>query len=222
MKTAVLLGMGGLGCPAALALAEQARDLRLLLVDPDRIDRSNLSRQILFRERDVGRLKVEAARERLRELVPGLGAIEASPLRFTAQTAPSLLEEADVVLDGTDDFATRFLANDAACAAGVPLVHGAVLGWSGQLLTVLPQGPCLRCLFEGPPPPGSLPTCAEAGVASPLCGVIGAWMATAALEVLDGRARGGVLRRFDGRSGRERPLELKRDLACAACGRGAS
>lgn len=213
MKTAVLLGMGGLGCPAALALAEEARELRLVLVDDDRVDRSNLSRQILFRERDLGRLKVEVARERLRPLLLA----EIRPERFTSESAARLLAGADVLLDGTDNFATRFLVNDVACAAGVPLVHGAVLGWTGQLLTVLPEGPCLRCLFEGPPASGALPTCAEAGVASPLCGVIGVAMARAALEVLFGKPQPGLLRRLDGRTGRERPLQLRRDRACVAC-----
>jgi len=216
MKTVVLLGLGGLGCPAALALFEEAPGLQLVLVDDDRVERSNLSRQILFRERDIGRLKVEAARERLG------GLSRAVPERFTAETAQRLLAGADVLLDGTDNFATRFLANDAACAQGIPLVHGAVLGWSGQLLTVLPGGPCLRCLFEEPPPPGALPTCAEAGVASALCGVIGVAMARAALAVLSGTPRPGLLRQLDGRSGRERLLQLRRDRACDACGVRAS
>lgn len=208
MKTAVLLGMGGLGCPLALALSEERPALRLVLVDPDRVDRSNLPRQILFREGDTGALKAEVAARRLPNAV-------AHPRRFDASTAGFLLREADVVLDGTDDPQTRFFANDECLRRGVPLVHGAALGWAGQILTILPSGPCLRCLFEAPPRDPD--TCARAGVLAPLCGVIGAEMARAALDVLDGRAQSGVLRRFDARRGTVRPFRFARDPDCPAC-----
>ena len=138
--------------------------------------------------------------------------------RFDGSTAAALLAQADVVLDGTDNFATRFCANDEAVARRLPLVHGAALGWSGQLLTILPgRTGCLRCLFEGPPPEGSVPTCAEAGVLSPLCGLVGAAMARAAMQVLLGAAKAGVLWRWDARRGVQRPLSVKRDPSCAAC-----
>ncbi|HUJ27550.1 MAG TPA: HesA/MoeB/ThiF family protein [Myxococcales bacterium] len=215
MKTAVILGIGGLGCPAALALSEAGVDVRLVLVDPDRVDRSNLPRQILFRDDDLGRAKAEAAAHRLRNA-------QARVQRFDATTADVLLRDADVLLDGTDDYATRFLANDEAVKRGIPLVHGAALGWSGQLLTVLPgRTACLRCLFEAPPADG--PTCAQAGVLAPLCGLVGAAMAEAAQAVLQGRPAGaGVLHRWDARTGTDRPLKLKRDPACAACRTAAS
>ena len=208
MKTAVILGVGGLGCPAALALAEESKgELRLVLVDCDRIERSNLARQILFSDADVGAFKAEVAARRL-------GAVA----RFDAATASELLDGADVILDGTDNFETRFHANDEAVRRGIPLVHGAVLGWTGQVVTILPgRTACLRCIFEGPPPPGALPTCAEAGVAAPLCGLVGAAMARAALAVLRGRAQAGVLHRWDALRGSERPLALKRDPSCATC-----
>ncbi len=223
----VVLGLGGLGCPAALALLEAARAralaLRLVLVDDDVVERSNLSRQILFREADVGRAKVEAAEEALRALA---GAPEARieivcvRLRFTAESAPEILRGTSVLLDGTDDFPTRFLANDAARAQGVPLVHGAVLGWTGQLLTVVPEGGgCLRCFFEGPPPAGAVPACAEAGVASPLCGLVGAAMAGEAVRLLRGeppRAASRLLR-WNGLAGTLRQSEVRRDPACPAC-----
>ena len=220
MTTAVILGMGGLGCPAALALAEEMPGVRLVLVDHDRVERSNLARQILFTEPDVGEPKAEVAARRLSQLVPGARA-EARVQRFTPRSAPELLAGCDVLLDGTDSFETRFAANDAACAARIPLVHGAVLGWSGQLLAVLPgQGSCLRCLFEGPPPPGALPTCAEAGVASPLCGVIGAAMASEAARVLRGeRPRTQArLHQWDGLHGTQRDVQIPRDPRCPACG----
>jgi molybdopterin/thiamine biosynthesis adenylyltransferase len=208
VSTAVLLGLGGLGCPAALALFEARPSVRLVLVDPDRVDRSNLSRQILFREADIGKLKAEVAAARLPNAV-------ARATRFDAPTAASLLRGADVVLDGTDDPETRFFANDECVRRGIPLVHGAALGWTGQVLTILPSGPCLRCLFEKPPRDPD--TCANAGVLAPLCGVVGARMAQAALEVLDGRAQPGILRRIDARRGSERPFRFSRDPECPAC-----
>ena len=214
MKTAVLLGAGGLGCPAALALRDEAQarglELRLVIVDDDRIERSNLSRQILYTEREVGLFKSEVAARRL-------GAV-ARVARFNAATAAGLLERADLLLDGTDNFETRLLANDEAVARGLPLVHGAALGWSGQLLTILPgRTGCLRCLFERPPPAGSVPACAEAGVLSPLCGLVGAAMARAAIQVLLGAPEAGVLWRWDALRGTERQLSVKRDPSCAAC-----
>jgi len=214
VKTVVLLGAGGLGCPAALALAEEKLDLRLVIVDPDTVERSNLSRQILYGDEDLGLPKAEVAARR----VGG----EARVARFDAATARDLLRGADVLLDGTDDSATRFLANDEAVRRGIPLVHGAALGWIGQLVTVLPgRTACLRCLFEAPPPE-TAPTCAQAGVLSPLCGLVGAAMAGAAVKVLRGEPDAGVLHRWDARRATHRPLALKRDPACAACGDAAS
>jgi adenylyltransferase/sulfurtransferase len=222
VKTALVLGVGGLGCPAALALCEEAEAyglrLRLVLVDPDVVERSNLARQILFTEREVGFAKVDAAARRLSRFPVELRPVRA---RFDAQNARELLAGCDVVLDGTDSFETRFAANDACCALALPLVHGAVLGWSGQELVVLPrEGSCLRCLFEGPPPPGALPTCAEAGVVSPICGVVGAAMADDASRLLRGErpVAPGTLRQWDGLRGATRSVRVPRDPACAACG----
>jgi molybdopterin/thiamine biosynthesis adenylyltransferase len=215
----VILGAGGLGCPAALALAESAGpELALRLVDDDRVERSNLPRQILFRDEDAGRPKAEVAASRLGDRVE----VQPVAARFTADSAAALLEGAAVLLDGTDNFETRFAANDAAIQAGIPLVHGAALGWQGQLLTVLPgETACLRCLFEAPPPPGALPTCAEAGVAGPLCGLVGAAMADEALALLRGEPprAASTLLSWNGRTGVERSVKVPRDLACR-CSRG--
>ena len=225
MKTAVLLGAGGLGCPAGLALRDEARarglELRLVVVDPDRVDRSNLSRQILYAGGDVGLFKAEVAARKL--FAAGALQVEPRVARFDSSTAASLLDGADLLLDGTDNFETRFLANDEALRRGIPLVHGAALGWIGQLLTIVPGSTgCLRCLFEGPPPAGTIPACAEAGVLSPLCGLVGAAMARAAVQVLLGAPEAGVLHRWDALRGTWRPLDVKRDPACAACARVAS
>ena len=219
MSTAVILGMGGLGCPAALALAEEMPGVRLVLVDDDRVERSNLARQILFTEADVGRQKAEVAARRLSRLVSS-ARVEARVQRFGPHSAGDLLAGCDVLLDGTDSFETRFAANDAACAARIPLVHGAVLGWGGQLLAVLPgHGSCLRCLFEGPPPPGAVPTCAEAGVASPLCGLVGAAMASEAVRILRGERPRTLARlhQWDGLRGTERDVQVPPDPRCPAC-----
>jgi molybdopterin/thiamine biosynthesis adenylyltransferase len=220
MTTAVVLGVGGLGCPAALALAEEAPDLRLILVDPDRVERSNLARQILFTERDVGDPKAVVAARRLAELVPEVR-VESRVAAFRPGTAAELVSGAGVLLDGTDDFETRFAANDAACLARVPLVHGAVLGWRGQILTVLPdRGSCLRCLFEGPPPPGAVPTCAEAGVLAPLCGVIGAAMAAEAARIVRGEEPRWTsrLHQWDALHEKERDVRVPARPDCPACG----
>ena len=171
-----------------------------------------------FASADAGKPKAEVAAARLRALVPE-APVELFPLRrrFDQDSAGGLLEGAALLLDGTDSFATRFLANDRALAAGVPLVHGAVLEWTGQLLSVPPGGPCLRCLFEAPPAPGTVPACAEAGVASPLCGLVGAAMAAEALRLLAGeRPRRGLLR-WEGLAGRTRTIPVPRDLGCPAC-----
>ena len=227
----MILGAGGLGCPAALALAEAAQarglPLRLVLVDDDRVERSNLARQILFREQDVGSFKSPTAAARLREL-GGEGraplAVEHLVERFTAANASRILAGADVLLDGTDNFETRFAANDAALEAGVPLVHGAALGFTGQLLTILPgRSACLRCLFEGPPPPDALPTCAEAGVAAPLCGVVGASMAEEAMLLLTGRPprAASLLFTWTGHAGSERRVAVPVDRSCRCAGRAA-
>lgn len=178
----LIVGIGGIGCPASMALARTGSvDLRL--VDDDRVDISNLHRQLLFETADAGRPKVEAAAQHLAALNPELR-IETARARFDGTTADSLLAGIDVVLDGSDNFPSRFFVNDACVEAGVPLVHAAVLGLAGQLMTVLPgKSACYRCIFEAPPPPGTVPTCARAGVLGPIAGVIGALAAAECLRL---------------------------------------
>jgi molybdopterin/thiamine biosynthesis adenylyltransferase/molybdopterin converting factor small subunit len=208
LKTALLLGIGGLGCPAALALSELSPLVRLVLVDPDRVERSNLPRQILFTEAEVGQFKAVAAARKLPNA-------QARAVRFDEFTADALLQGVDVVLDGTDDAGTRFLVNDECVRRGIPLVHGAALGWAGQLFTVTAGSACLRCLFESPPQEG--PTCAQAGVLAALCGLVGAEMARAAILVLQGVPEVGILQRWDARRGTARPFHFSRDPRCPAC-----
>jgi molybdopterin/thiamine biosynthesis adenylyltransferase len=221
-KTALVIGAGGLGGPALLGLAAAGVG-RLVLVEDDAVETSNLARQPLFAEADVGRRKAAAAAERLRALHPALR-IEAHDRRFDAAVAAALAGDADVVVDGSDNFETKFLANDAAVAARRPLVHGGVLRSTAQLLTVVPGGlgGCLRCLFEGPPPDGQVPTCAQAGVLGPVAAFAGALMGAEAARVLGGErgAYEGRLLVWDARAARARIVLVRRRPGCAGCDPG--
>ena len=217
-KSALLIGAGGLGGPAALALAAAGLG-RLTLVDEDAVKTSNLNRQPLFAEADLGRRKAQAAASRISRIHPGVK-VEALDARFGPDNAASLVQAADVLVDASDNFATRFLANDCAMAARRPLVHGGVLRYSAQFLTVMPgKTGCLRCLFEAPPPEGTVPTCAQAGVLGALAGFAGALMGAEALRLLSGErgAYAGRLVAFDGRSGRTRIVPVRVRAGCPVC-----
>lgn len=213
------VGAGGLGSPVALYLAAAGVG-HLTLLDPDEVALSNLHRQVLHGTADLGRPKVESGADRLRALDPML---EIEPLRASLDeaSAPALFEAHDLVVDGSDNFETRFLCNDVAIATGTPLVHGAVLGFVGQVTVVDGQtGGCYRCLFEAPPPPGEVPPCSEAGVLGAVCGVIGSVMATEAVKLLVGGlpTLAGRLFAWDGLEARGRTLALPRRADCPACG----
>ena len=218
-KTALVVGAGGLGGPALLVLAASGVG-RLVIVEDDTVETSNLNRQPLFGEADVGARKAAVAAERLRALQPG-ARIEPLDERFEATNAERLVRSVDVVVDGSDNFATKFLANDAAVAAGKPLVHGGILRTTAQLLTVAP-GPagCLRCLFEAPPGADDLPSNAQSGVLGAVAGFAGALMAAEAVRLLTGErgAYEGRLLSFEARTGRGRLVMLRRRPGCPACG----
>jgi adenylyltransferase/sulfurtransferase len=219
---ALILGAGGLGCPAALALAA-AGITRLGVVDDDRVEASNLHRQVLFGDADVGELKVVAFARALARRYPGL-AVEMHPVRFDAGNALELVAGYGVIVDGTDNFATRFLANDAAVLARRPLVHGAAVGLHGQLLTVPAGGhPCYRCLFEELPPAGVGPSCADAGVLGPVPGVIGALQGVEAARILEGETPAfvGRLVQYDSQAMSFRTVRYNPNPLCAVCGPGA-
>jgi adenylyltransferase/sulfurtransferase len=181
----LVIGAGGLGCPALLYLAAAGVG-RIVIVDPDRVDTSNLQRQILYQEADVGRLKVDAAAERLRALNHHI-LIETVSERFCRDNALRLVREVDVVVDGSDNFATRYLVNDACVMADRPFVYGAISGFSGQLAVFNRKGgPTYRCLFPVPSPAELAPNCAEAGVLGVLPGIIGTWQATETIKILSG------------------------------------
>lgn len=218
-KSAVVIGAGGLGGPVLLTLAAAGVG-RLVLVEDDAVETSNLNRQPLFAEADVGRRKAAAAAALLRARFPS-AVIDARDERFDAGNAEALAASVDVVLDGSDNFETKFLANDAALRARRPLIHAGVLRTTAQLLTVSPAGlgGCLRCLFESPPPPGSVPSCSQAGVMGPVAGFAGALMAAEALRLLRGErgAYEGRLFTYELRGGRSRLVMVRRRPGCAAC-----
>jgi adenylyltransferase/sulfurtransferase len=183
LRRVLVIGAGGLGCPVAFALAPH---VRLTIVDDDRVDVSNLQRQILHRTADVTKPKVSSIGEALRRRWPG-ATMDQIETRFDRSNAAALIHGHDLVLDCTDSFEAKFLLNDECLAQGVPLVHGGVVGWSGQVMSIARGHACFRCIFEAPPPPGATPSCQEAGVLGAMCGVIAGRMSREALAVLEGR-----------------------------------
>lgn len=216
----LLVGLGGLGSPAALYLAAAGVGC-LGLVDGDRVDESNLQRQVLYGTDDVGRGKTEAASARLQALNPHLQVIEHSEM-FGAANGLGLCSDYDLVLDGSDNFATRYLVNDACVLAGKPNVYGSVYRFQGQVSVFHPAagGPCYRCLHPQPPPPGSVPSCAEAGVLGVLPGVVGTLQATEAIKLILGAGKGlaGRLLVFEALGMKFRELAIPKDPHCALCG----
>lgn len=217
-----VIGAGGLGAPAALYLAAAGVG-RVRIVDPDTVSLDNLQRQILFRTNDVGRAKTARTAEALTALDPAI-AVEPIKARAGPDTLPDLLAGADLVLDGCDDFATRFAVNDAAIAARIPLVSGAVGRWDGQVGVFAPHlgadAPCYSCFVPDIPPDAE--RCAEVGVVGALTGVIGSVMALEAIKLITGagEALTGRVMIYDGLSGAARTVRLARDPACRSCARG--
>jgi len=213
---ALLIGVGGLGCPAAMALT-RAGVAVLGLCDDDSVERSNLHRQILFGDKDVGRPKVEVAVAALREVAPGVE-LRAHRHRLLPDNAVRLVSEYDVVLEGSDNFATKFLAADACAIARVPIVHASAVRWIGTVLAVGSGGrPCYRCLFEDIPGDGA-PNCAEAGVMGPVLGIVAAAQVDLALSLAVGEPVAGELVTFDGRVDELRRRTLRPRADCGLCG----
>ncbi|WP_430430989.1 HesA/MoeB/ThiF family protein [Oceanicaulis sp.] len=217
-----VIGAGGLGAPALLYLAAAGVG-HLRVVDPDTVSLSNLQRQILFRTDDVDAPKAERARDVLSALDPSV-TVEAICERATADTLPGLIEGADLVLDGCDDFATRFAVNEAAIAAGIPLVSGAVGRWEGQIAVfaphLKPDAPCYQCWVPETPPDAE--DCAVMGVVGALTGVIGSMMAMEAIKLITGAGEPliGRICLYDGLSGRARTVTLPASRNCPACASG--
>jgi molybdopterin-synthase adenylyltransferase len=214
--TVAIVGVGGLGAPAALYLAAAGVGV-LRLIDFDAVALSNLQRQVLFRTEDVGAPKTAAAEDALLALNDHVE-IDARTARLTADNAHDLLDGADFVLDGTDDFATRFAVNDACRTLGVPLISGAVGRWDGQISTFKRGGPCYRCLVPDAPP--NAETCAQVGIVGALTGVVGALMALETIKEITqaGESLAGRLFIYDGLTANARTIALPRDPACPVCG----
>jgi sulfur-carrier protein adenylyltransferase/sulfurtransferase len=214
------IGAGGLGSPAALYLAAAGVGT-IGIVDFDDVDLSNLQRQILHGTKDIGRSKLESARDRLRDINPEIE-IELHRCRFSSENAPELVAQYDMVVDGSDNFPTRYLSNDVCVFARKPNVYGSVFRFEGQTTVFAPHlgGPCYRCLFPEPPPPDSVPNCAQAGVLGVLPGIIGMLQAIEAIKLIVGIGEPlvGRLVHFDALKVKFRELNLRRDPECPVCG----
>lgn len=214
------LGAGGLGSPAALYLAAAGVGT-IGLVDFDRVDISNLQRQVLYGTGDVGRPKLEAARERIRDTNPNIEVISYAS-QFTSENAQDIIASYDVVIDGSDNFPTRYLSNDVCVFARKPNIYASVFRFEGQASVFAPHlgGPCYRCMFPEPPPPGAAPSCAEAGVLGVLPGIMGLVQATETLKLIigEGESLVGRLLHFDALKMKFREFKLRRDPDCPVCG----
>jgi sulfur-carrier protein adenylyltransferase/sulfurtransferase len=213
------IGTGGLGAPLGLYLAAAGVG-RIGLVDFDSVDLTNLQRQILFDTNDIGRPKIEAATNRLRNLNPEIQ-IDNFETRLTSENALDILKDYDIVVDGTDNFPTRYLVNDACVILGKPNVYGSIFRFEGQITIFgYPGGPCYRCLYPEPPPPGLVPSCAEGGVLGVLPGIVGAIQAAETLKLIIGTGEPlvGRLLLFDALAMRFRELKLRKNPECPVCG----
>jgi adenylyltransferase/sulfurtransferase len=215
----LLVGAGGLGSPAALYLAAAGVGT-LGLVDFDTVDTSNLQRQVLHGTSDVGRSKLDSARDRLHDINPHVH-VEPFPVRLTARNARQIAEGFDVIVDGTDNFGTRYLVNDLCVLLGVPNVYGSIFRFDGQAsVFATDEGPCYRCLYREPPPAGLVPACAEGGVLGVLPGLVGTIQATEAIKLITGAGTPliGRLLLVDALHWRQRTVRVRRDPTCPACG----
>jgi len=214
------IGAGGLGSPAALYLAAAGVGT-IGIVDFDDVDLSNLQRQILHGTKDIGRGKLESARDRLHDINPQIE-LELHECRFSSENAPQLVSRYDVIVDGSDNFPTRYLSNDVCVFARKPNVYGSVFRFEGQTTVFASHlgGPCYRCLFPEPPPPDSVPNCAQAGVLGVLPGIIGMLQTIETLKLILGIGEPliGRLLHFDALKVKFRELNLRRDPQCPVCG----
>ncbi len=215
----LLVGTGGLGAPLGMYLAAAGVGT-IGLVDFDLVDASNLQRQIIHGTKDVGRPKIASARDRLADINPNVN-VETFETRLTSANALAILRDFDIVVDGTDNFPTRYLVNDASVLLGKPNVYGSIFRFEGQASVFgMPDGPCYRCLYPEPPPPGLVPSCAEGGVLGVLPGIVGTIQATETIKLIlgGGSPLVGRLLLFDAWTMKFRELKLQKDPACLLCG----
>lgn len=215
----LLVGAGGLGSPAAMYLAAAGVG-KLGLVDFDRVDLSNLQRQILHRTKDVGRLKLDSAQDTINSLNPDVEVVKHQVV-LTSENVMDVIKDYDIVVNGTDNFPTRYLVNDACVFAGKPLVDGSIFMFEGQATVYdARRGPCYRCLFPTPPPPGEVPSCQEAGVLGVLPGIVGSIEAIEAIKLILGKGESliGRLLLFDALAMEFREMKVEKDPDCPVCG----
>jgi molybdopterin/thiamine biosynthesis adenylyltransferase/rhodanese-related sulfurtransferase len=215
----LLIGTGGLGAPLGLYLTAAGVG-KIGLVDFDVVDFTNLQRQVTFGTTDIGRKKTEAARERLCNLNPDVE-IATYETMLTSENALEIFKDYDVIVDGTDNFPTRYLVNDACILLGKPNVYGSIFRFEGQVTVFgMPEGPCYRCLYPEPPPPGLVPSCAEGGVLGVLPGIIGSLQAMETIKLLlgTGDSLAGRLLLFDALALKFRELKLRKNPDCPVCG----
>ena len=215
---ALIIGAGGLGSPSAIYLA-LAGVGTIGIVDFDVVEISNLQRQILHHTADIGRPKLESAKDNIQSYNPDVNVVMHS-VRLESSNAMDIIGQYDLVINGADNFATRYLVNDAAYLQGKPLVDGSILIFDGQATVFIPGQGCYRCLFPSPPPPGMVPNCAEAGVLGALTGLVGSIQATEALKLIlgIGESLSSRLLLIDALSMNFREVKLKRNPACPLCG----
>jgi sulfur-carrier protein adenylyltransferase/sulfurtransferase len=215
----LIVGAGGLGSPAALYLAAAGVGT-IGVVEFDRVDASNLHRQILYSSADVGKPKIEVARDRIAAVNPNV-TVQSFDVRLTSANALSIMKGFDLVIDASDNFPTRYLVNDAAVMLGIPSIYGSIHRFEGQLSVFgAKDGPCYRCLFRDPPPAGAVPNCAEAGVLGVLPGIVGTLQATEAIKLITGIGDPliGRLLLIDAAAMSFRTISLRRDPQCPSCG----
>lgn len=215
----LLIGTGGLGAPLGLYLTAAGVG-NIGLVDFDVVDFTNLQRQVTFSTSDVGKPKTEAARSRLSNLNPDVK-ITSYETRLSSENALGLFKQYDIIVDGTDNFPTRYLVNDACLLLGKPNVYGSIFRFEGQVTVFgMPDGPCYRCLYPEPPPPGLVPSCAEGGVLGVLPGIVGSLQALETIKLILGRGESlaGRLVLFDALALKFRELKLRKNSHCPMCG----
>ena len=218
-SSVLIIGAGGLGSPSATYLAAAGVG-RIGIVDFDTIDKSNLHRQILYSEQDVGKSKAEVAKERLLKVNPNIS-IELHKVRLDSSNALGILKNYDIIMDGTDNFPTRYLVNDACVLLGKPNVYASIFRFEGQAsVFYAKEGPCYRCLYPEPPPPGLVPSCAEGGVLGVLPGIMGSIQAAEAIDLILGKGTPliGRLLLFDALDMKFRELKLRKNPECPICG----
>ncbi|OHD54641.1 MAG: adenylyltransferase [Spirochaetes bacterium GWF1_51_8] len=215
----MIIGAGGLGAPIALYLAAAGVG-HIGIADFDKVELSNLQRQVIHFTGDIGKRKVDSAAEKMKAINPGVDVAVYGDY-LNSRNIRDVIRDYDFVIDGTDNFASKFLINDACVFEGKPFSHGGILRFDGQTMTVLPGAtPCYRCIFNSPPPANSVPTCSQAGVLGPVAGMLGTIQATEALKFLTGAGEllAGRLLIFDAKTMRFRTAEVRKNPKCPVCG----